>query len=85
MHGSPTFINVFLCSLVIIITNLVVLCGDLDPVSKKVASCQAISHLRVYDQGEQRDEQEEEAGGQDVHHVQHQGGSEEQDLKQGLL
>ena len=75
----------FLCSLVIIITNLVVLCGDLDPVSKKGASCKAISHLRVYDQGEQRDEQQEEAGGQDVHHVQHQGGSEEQDLKQGLL
>ena len=65
--------------------NLVVLCGDLDPVSKKGACSKAISHLRVYDQGEQRDEQEEEAGGQDVHHVQHQGGSEEQDLKQGLL
>ena len=57
----------------------------MDPVSKKGACSKAISHLRVYDQGEQGDEQEEEAGGQDVHHVQHQGGSEEQDLKQGLL
>ena len=66
-------------------TNLVVLCGDLDPVAKKGACCKAISHLRVYDQGEQGDEQEEEAGGEDVHHVQSQGSSEEQDLKQDLL
>ena len=56
----------------------------MDPVRQNRASSEAISHLRVDDQGEEGDEEEEEAGGQALHHLQRQGGSEEQDLKQGL-
>ena len=56
----------------------------MDPVTKKGAGCEAISHLRVNDQGEEGNEEEEEAGGEDVHDMQHQGGLEEQDLKRGL-
>ena len=56
----------------------------MDPVTKKGARCEAISHLRVNDQGEEGNEEEEEAGGEDVHDMQHQGGLEEQDLKRGL-
>ena len=54
----------------------------MDPVAKKGARSQAVAHLGVNDQGEQGDEEEEEAGGQDVYNMQRQGGLEEKNLKE---
>ena len=54
----------------------------MDPISKNRASREAITHLWVDDQGEEGDEQEQQAGGEALYHVQHQRGGEEQDLKQ---
>ena len=50
--------------------------------SKNRASREAITHLWVDDQGEEGDEQEQQAGGEALYHVQHHWGGEEQDLKQ---
>ena len=50
--------------------------------TKNRASRETITHLWVDDQGEEGDEQEQQAGGEALYHVQHQRGGEEQDLKQ---
>ena len=62
--------------------HLVVLCGNLDPITKNRASRETITHLGVDDQGEEGDEEEQQAGGEALYHVQHHWGGEEQDLKQ---